>query len=128
MVDASIIMIENAHKVLLQRESEFGTLTNAQRLDAVLYSSKMVGRPIFFALALVVVSFLPIFALEGQEGLLFTPLAFTKSFAMAVGALLSVTLVPVLIYMIVRGRILSEQANLSAVFLFGFIIRSFWSQ
>lgn len=111
MVDASIIMIENAHKVLLQRESEFGTLSNAQRLDAVLYSSKMVGRPIFFALALVVVSFLPIFALEGQEGLLFTPLAFTKSFAMGVGALLSVTLVPVLIYLIVRGRILSEQAN-----------------
>lgn len=111
MVDASIIMIENAHKVLLQRESELGTLTTAQRLDAVLYSSKMVGRPIFFALALVVVSFLPIFALQGQEGLLFTPLAFTKSFAMGVGALLSVTLVPVLIYLIVRGRILSEQAN-----------------
>ena len=111
MVDASIIMIENAHKVLLQRESELGTLTAAQRLDAVLYSSKMVGRPIFFALALVVVSFLPIFALQGQEGLLFTPLAFTKSFAMGVGALLSVTLVPVLIYLIVRGRILSEQAN-----------------
>jgi len=111
MVDASIIMIENAHKVLLQRESELGTLTTAQRLDAVLYSSKMVGRPIFFALALVVVSFLPIFALQGQEGLLFTPLAFTKSFAMGVGALLSVTLVPVLIFMIVRGRILSEQAN-----------------
>lgn len=111
MVDASIIMIENAHKVLLQRESELGTLSASQRLEAVLYSSKMVGRPIFFALALVVVSFLPIFALQGQEGLLFSPLAFTKSFAMGVGALLSVTLVPVLIYWIVRGRILSEQAN-----------------
>lgn len=111
MVDASIIMIENAHKVLLQREKELGTLSEAQRFDAVLHSSKMVGRPIFFALALVVVSFLPIFALQGQEGLLFTPLAFTKSFAMGVGAVLSVTLVPVLIYLIVRGRILSEQIN-----------------
>lgn len=111
MVDASIIMIENAHKVLLQRESEHGKLSSAQRFDAVLYSSKMVGRPIFFALALVVVSFMPIFALQGQEGLLFTPLAFTKSFAMGVGALLSVTLVPVLIYFVIRGRILSESAN-----------------
>ncbi|MDD3597572.1 CusA/CzcA family heavy metal efflux RND transporter, partial [Sulfuricurvum sp.] len=111
MVDASIIMIENAHKVLLQRENEYGELNARQRFDAVLYSSKMVGRPIFFALALVVVSFMPIFALQGQEGLLFTPLAFTKSFAMGVGALLSVTLVPVLIYFVIRGRILSESAN-----------------
>lgn len=111
MVDASIIMIENAHKVLLQREQELGVLSESQRFDAVLYSSKMVGRPIFFALALVVVSFMPIFALQGQEGLLFTPLAFTKSFAMGVGALLSVTIVPVLIFLIVRGRILSEHTN-----------------
>jgi len=111
MVDASIIMIENAHKVLLQREGELGQLSAKERFDAVLYSSKMVGRPIFFALALVVVSFLPIFALQGQEGLLFTPLAFTKSFAMGIGALLSVTLVPVLIYFVIRGRILSESVN-----------------
>ena len=112
MVDASIVMIENAHKMLHKFEHKHGRMpTNTERIDVILKSSQLVGRPIFFALALIVVSFLPIFALSGQEGLLFTPLAFTKTFAMAAGALLSITLVPVLMVFFVKGKILPESKN-----------------
>ncbi len=112
MVDATIVMIENAHKSIHKQEEELGRrLENRERVDVILRSSQLVGRPIFFALALVVVSFLPIFALGGQEGQLFGPLAFTKTFAMSAGALLSVTLVPVLMLFFVRGRILEERKN-----------------
>jgi len=112
MVDASIVMIENAHKFIHKEEEIKGReLTNTERIAVILASSQLVGRPIFFALALVVVSFLPIFALSGQEGLLFTPLAFTKTFAMTAGALLSVTLVPVLMIFFVRGKIIPESKN-----------------
>jgi len=112
MVDASIVMIENAHKMLHKFEHKEGRMpTNTERIDIILKSSQLVGRPIFFALALIVVSFLPIFALSGQEGLLFTPLAFTKTFAMAAGALLSITLVPVLMVFFVKGHILPESKN-----------------
>lgn len=112
MVDASIVMIENSHKMLHKFEAKKGRLpTNKERIDVILKSSQLVGRPIFFALALIVVSFLPIFALSGQEGLLFTPLAFTKTFAMAAGAILSITLVPVLMIFFVKGRILPENKN-----------------
>jgi Cu(I)/Ag(I) efflux system membrane protein CusA/SilA len=112
MVDASIVMIENAHKSIHKQEEEKGAqLTNTERISTIVKSSQLVGRPIFFALALVVVSFLPIFALSGQEGLLFSPLAFTKTFAMTAGALLSVTLVPVLMIYFVRGRIIPENKN-----------------
>ncbi len=112
MVDASIVMIENAHKSLHKFEHKQGRMpTNEERIDIILKSSQLVGRPIFFALALIVVSFLPIFALSGQEGLLFTPLAFTKTFAMAAGAMLSITLVPVLMVFFVKGRILPENKN-----------------
>lgn len=102
MVDATIVMIENAHKTLAPLQAKHGTLSFALRKEAILASCSMVGRPIFMALWLVVVSFLPIFALTGQEGALFTPLAFTKTFAMAVGALLSITLVPVLLLFLVK--------------------------
>ena len=112
MVDASIVMIENAHKSLHKYEDKVGRIpTNKERIQVILESSQLVGRPIFFALALVVVSFLPIFALDGQEGLLFTPLAFTKTFAMTAGALLSITLVPVLMVFFVRGKIMRERKN-----------------
>ena len=105
MVDASIVMIENAHKSLHKFEHiEKRIPTNTERIEVILKSSQLVGRPIFFALALVVVSFLPIFALSGQEGLLFTPLAYTKTFAMTAGALLSITLVPVLMIFFVKGK------------------------
>lgn len=112
MVDASIVMIENAHKMLYKFEhKEKMVPTNEERVRIILKSSQLVGRPIFFALALIVVSFLPIFALSGQEGLLFTPLAYTKTFAMAAGAFLSITLVPVLMVFFVKGKILPENKN-----------------
>ncbi|QOY54777.1 efflux RND transporter permease subunit [Candidatus Sulfurimonas marisnigri] len=112
MVDASIVMIENAHKMLHKFETKQGRLpTNQERIDIILKSSQLVGRPIFFALALIVVSFFPIFALSGQEGLLFTPLAFTKTFTMGAGAILSITLVPVLMIYFVKGKILPENKN-----------------
>ncbi|HIP20414.1 MAG TPA: efflux RND transporter permease subunit, partial [Sulfurimonas sp.] len=112
MVDASIVMIENAHKMLHKFEVKEGRMpTNEERIAIILKSSQLVGRPIFFALSLIVVSFLPIFALSGQEGLLFTPLAYTKTFAMAAGAILSITLVPVLMVFFVKGKIIAENKN-----------------
>ena len=112
MVDASIVMIENAHKMLHKFEDKHKRVpTNEERIEVILKSSQLVGRPIFFALALIVVSFLPIFALSGQEGLLFTPLAFTKTFAMTAGAILSITLVPVLMIFFVKGKIIPENKN-----------------
>ena len=112
MVDASIVMIENAHKAIHKEEHRRERpLTDKERIGAIVSASQVVGRPIFFALALVVASFLPIFALTGQEGLLFTPLAFTKTFAMTAGALLAVTLVPVLMIYFVKGRIIPESKN-----------------
>ena len=112
MVDATIIMIENAHKNINKRQEELEReLTSKERFETIASSSKVVGRPIFFALSLVVVSFLPIFALSDQEGLLFTPLAFTKSFAMIAGAILSITLVPVLMLYFLGGKILPESRN-----------------
>ncbi|CAI6148242.1 MAG: Cation efflux system protein CusA [uncultured Sulfurimonas sp.] len=112
MVDASIVMIENAHKMLYKFELKHGRMpTNEERIDVILKSSQLIGRPIFFALSLIVVSFLPIFALSGQEGLLFTPLAYTKTFTMAAGAILSITLVPVLMVFFVKGKIIPENKN-----------------
>ena len=112
MIDASIVMIENAHKMLHKFASAQNRLpTDKERIDIILKSSQLVGRPIFFALALIVVSFLPIFALSGQEGLLFTPLAFTKTFAITAGAILSITLVPVLMIFFVKGKIIAENKN-----------------
>ena len=108
MVDASIVMVENAHKHLQNKQD----ISNEERIEIIIKSAKQVGRPIFFALVLVVVSFLPIFALTGQEGRLFTPLAFTKSFAMIAGAILSITVVPILMTFFIKGKILSEEKNL----------------
>ena len=105
MVDAAIVMIENAHKHL---ERDSGRLPRAEIL---LNACKEVGPPLFFSLAVITVSFLPVFALEAQEGRLFHPLAYTKTFAMAGAALLSVTLVPVLMSLFVRGKIPPEQRN-----------------
>ena len=107
MVDATIVMVENAHKHL-QKETN---ISNERRKEIIIQSAKQVGRPIFFALILVVVSFLPIFALTGQEGRLFTPLAFTKSFAMIAGALLSITVVPILMVFLIKGKIIREDKN-----------------
>src|SRR3954447_798089 len=105
MVDAAIVMIENAHKHL--ERAAPGT----PRASILTAAALEVGPALFFSLAVITVSFLPVFTLEDQEGRLFKPLAFTKTFAMAGGALLSVTLVPVLMLLFVRGRILPERRN-----------------
>jgi len=108
MVDAAIVMIENAHKHLERLPPEH---TAAQRADAMLGACKEVGPALFFSLLIITVSFLPVFTLESQEGRLFSPLAYTKTFAMAGAALLSVTLVPVLMMLFIRGKIISEAKN-----------------
>nr|WP_290594576.1 CusA/CzcA family heavy metal efflux RND transporter [Arenimonas sp. SCN 70-307] len=105
MVDAAIVMIENAHKHI---ERDDGT---KPRIQLIIDACREVGPALFFSLLIITVSFLPVFALEAQEGRLFHPLAFTKTFAMAGGALLSVTLVPVLMLLFVRGKILPEAKN-----------------
>ena len=105
MVDAAIVMIENAHKHL---ERDDGSKPRAQ---IIIEACREVGPALFFSLLIITVSFLPVFALEAQEGRLFKPLAFTKTFTMAGGALLSVTLVPVLMLLFVRGRIVPEHRN-----------------
>jgi Cu(I)/Ag(I) efflux system membrane protein CusA/SilA len=108
MVDAAIVMIENAHKHLEHLPGEASAM---DRSAAMISACKEVGPALFFSLLIITVSFLPVFTLEGQEGRLFAPLAFTKTFAMAGAALLSVTLVPVLMMLFIRGRILPEASN-----------------
>lgn len=108
MVDAAIVMIENAHKHLERLPEEH---TNTDRVEAMIAACKEVGPALFFSLLIITVSFLPVFTLESQEGRLFSPLAYTKTFAMAGAALLSVTLVPVLMMLFIRGRIMPEARN-----------------
>ncbi len=109
MVDAAIVMIENAHKHLERMESRAPRRESARRAKwRVIEAASEVGPALFFSLLIITVSFLPIFTLEAQEGRLFKPLAFTKTFAMAAAALLSVTVVPALMVMFVRGHIVPE--------------------
>jgi Cu(I)/Ag(I) efflux system membrane protein CusA/SilA len=105
MVDAAIVMIENAHKHLERAPPD------KPRSEVLIAAAIEVGPALFFSLLIITVSFLPIFALEAQEGRLFKPLAYTKTFAMAAAALLSVTLVPALMTVFVRGRIVPEHRN-----------------
>ena len=108
MVDAAIVMIENAHKHLERLPPDH---TTGQRGEAMLLACKEVGPALFFSLLIITVSFLPVFTLESQEGRLFSPLAYTKTFSMAGAALLSVTLVPVLMMFFIRGKIMPEAKN-----------------
>jgi Cu(I)/Ag(I) efflux system membrane protein CusA/SilA len=108
MVDAAIVMIENAHKHLERLKPGH---TTPERADALLQACKEVGPALFFSLLIITVSFLPVFTLEAQEGRLFSPLAYTKTFAMAGAALLSITLVPVLMVLFIRGRVMPEARN-----------------
>ncbi|MDD9911619.1 MAG: CusA/CzcA family heavy metal efflux RND transporter [Alphaproteobacteria bacterium] len=108
MVDASIVMVENAHRKLADLEKD---VTLEQRNQALILAAKEVGPGLFFSLLIITVSFLPVFALTGQSEKLFTPLAYTKTYAMAWAALLSVTLVPILMLWLVRGKIKPESIN-----------------
>ncbi|MCF8160905.1 MAG: efflux RND transporter permease subunit [Polaromonas sp.] len=108
MVDASIVMIENAHKHLERLPKEH---SERERAAALIDACKEVGPSLFFSLLIITVSFVPVFALEGQEGRLFAPLAWTKTLSMASAAFLSVTLVPVLMLLFVRGKIMPEAKN-----------------
>jgi copper/silver efflux system protein len=105
MVDAAIVMIENAHKHLERAPP------GAPRLQIIIEACLEVGPALFFSLLIITVSFLPVFTLEAQEGRMFAPLAYTKTFAMAGAALLSITLVPVLMHLFIRGKILPERKN-----------------
>ena len=105
MIDAAIVMIENAHKHLERAPPD------KPRIEVLIEAATEVGPALFFSLLIITVSFLPIFTLEAQEGRLFKPLAYTKTFAMAAAAVLSVTLVPALMVVFVRGRIIPEQKN-----------------
>src|SRR5579862_3559778 len=112
MVDSAIIMVENAHKFLEHfREEKGRDPTNAERVEVIIAAAKSVGRPLFFALLVITVSFIPVFSLEAQEGRLFKPLAFTKTFSMFFAAMLGATLVPVLMTFFVRGKITPEKKN-----------------
>ncbi|MBI1912517.1 MAG: efflux RND transporter permease subunit [Deltaproteobacteria bacterium] len=105
MIDGAIVMIENAHKHLERDEGIKG------HWDIITNAAKEVGPPLFFSLLIITVSFMPIFTLEAQEGRLFKPLAYTKTFAMAASAFLSITLVPVLMGIFIRGKIMPEHKN-----------------
>ncbi|KHK93401.1 efflux RND transporter permease subunit [Novosphingobium malaysiense] len=113
MVDAAVVMIENAHKHLERWEQENPdvVLSVKERWRIIADASKEVGPALFFSLLIITLSFLPVFTLQAQEGRLFAPLAFTKTYAMAAAAILSVTLVPVLMGWLVRGKIPSEDSN-----------------
>ena len=113
MVDAAVVMIENAHKHLEHWEQAHPdqSLEGAERWKIIGDSAAEVGPALFFSLLIITLSFVPVFTLEAQEGRLFSPLAFTKTYAMAAAAGLSVTLIPVLMGYLIRGRIPSEQSN-----------------
>ncbi len=113
MVDAAVVMIENAHKHIERwgHENAHADLPNETRWRLVTEAAAEVGPALFLSLVIITLSFVPVFALQAQEGRLFSPLAFTKSYAMAGAAILSVTLVPVLMGYLIRGRIPAETAN-----------------
>ena len=108
LVDSSIVLVENAYRNIAQAQSQGGPVDYT---EVSIRSAQQVGRAIFFSLAIIVVSFLPVFMLEGQEGKLFHPLAWTKTFALAASAIISITLVPMLMTMLMRGKFRPEEQN-----------------
>jgi Cu(I)/Ag(I) efflux system membrane protein CusA/SilA len=111
MVDASIIMVENAHKKLEEWQCDRTKREECTRFDVIVDAAKEVGPSLFFSLLVITVGFLPVFTLEAQAGRLFKPLAYTKTFAMLFSAFLAVTLTPVLMTLFIRGKIRSEDEN-----------------
>jgi copper/silver efflux system protein len=108
LVDASIVMVENGYRHLSERQHEAGrnggSVSESERQQILLHAAKQVGRPLFFSLIIIVVSFLPVFLLEAQEGRMFRPLADTKTLAMTFSSVLAITIVPVLMILLIRGR------------------------
>ena len=113
MVDAAVVMIENAHKHIERWEHDHPDekLAGEDRWKVITEAAVEVGPALFLSLLIITLSFIPVFSLQAQEGRLFAPLAFTKSYAMAAAAILSITLVPVLMGYLIRGRIPAEQSN-----------------
>ena len=111
MVDAAIVMIENAHRKLEDYRYAHGEPDSANRIRVIIEAASEVGPALFFSLLIITLSFIPVFTLEAQEGKLFAPLAFTKTYAMAAAAGLSITLIPVLMTFFIRGKIRSETEN-----------------
>jgi Cu(I)/Ag(I) efflux system membrane protein CusA/SilA len=134
MVDAAIIMVENAHKKLEQYQQEKGRdAVGRDRSKVIIEAAQTVGRPLFFSLMVITVSFIPVFCLQAQEGRLFRPLAFAKTFSMFFAAVLGLVLVPVLMTWLIRGRITPEKKNpinacLIALYdpLVSFVLRFRW--
>ena len=148
MVDAAVVMIENAHKWLerwsharAKRDKEGDaaltpaerSTANLARVEVMIRAASQVGKPLFFSLLIITVSFLPVFALEAQSGRLFKPLAYTKTFAMLFSSFLSVTLVPILMVWFIRGKITAEHRHPISRFLswiyrpcVGFVLRFKW--
>jgi Cu(I)/Ag(I) efflux system membrane protein CusA/SilA len=112
LVDAAIVMVENGYRQLSERQSSESTLLpEPQRRTILLDSAKQVGPAIFFSLVIIVVSFLPVFLLEAQEGRMFRPLAWTKTLAVGFSSVLAITLVPILMILFIRGRLIPESRN-----------------
>ena len=127
LVDAGIVMTENVVRHAERAEKEKGRrLNSAEVIDVTLEAARQVGRPIFFAMVIIILAFIPVFSLTGQEGKLFHPLAFTKTFAMAGSTVLAITLVPALCAALIRGPFQAEENNLLMRVLLGFTIR-FWA-
>src|SRR5208282_1449988 len=115
LVDASIVMVENGHRRLTEREAqarEAGTaLDERERRATLLGAAMQVGRPLFYSLLIIVISFLPVFLLEAQEGRMFRPLAWTKTLAIAASSLLAITIVPILMVALIRGKRLRGESE-----------------
>jgi Cu(I)/Ag(I) efflux system membrane protein CusA/SilA len=112
LIDAAIVMVENGHRHLAERQEHDPTpVSNDERKDILIGAAKQVGPAIFFSLLIIVVSFLPVFLLEAQEGRMFRPLAWTKTLAVGCSSILAITLVPVLMVLLIRGKLRPEGAN-----------------
>ncbi|MCX6135200.1 MAG: CusA/CzcA family heavy metal efflux RND transporter [Ignavibacteriales bacterium] len=111
IVDSSIVLVENAYRNVARAQEEKGTLETKDYVEISILSAKQVAPAIFYSVAIMVVSFLPVFLLEGQEGKLFRPLAFTKTFVLAGSAIIAITLVPMLMTMLTRGKFRTENRN-----------------
>ena len=117
IVDASIVLVENAYRNVARAQEERGELSTKDFIEISILSAKQVGPAIFYSVAIMVVSFLPVFLLEGQEGRMFRPLAFTKTFVLAGSAIIGVTLVPALMTLLTRGKFRREDQNPTTRFL-----------